>query len=180
MLQIGWILAASLIFIVPVLVLIRLTRNFAARERLPITVTWINDLSIDRYRPMLRLLNPEDVRRLRAQPGFTWRMANKFRSQRCQLFREYLHSLDADFNRVHMALKVIMVQSKYDRPDLANILVHSKLTFAFRMMIVESQLVCYRYGIGAADFTDIIELFDALRLELRTLVRAESLAGTGL
>jgi hypothetical protein len=48
------------------------------------------------------------------------------------------------------------------------------------MMIVESQLVCYRYGIGAADFTDIIELFDALRLELRTLVRAESLAGTGL
>jgi hypothetical protein len=78
--HVGWTLAASLVLIVPVLVLIRLMRSLGSAERLPITITWIDDLSIDRYRPMLRLLSQEDVRFLRTQPGFTWRMATKFRS----------------------------------------------------------------------------------------------------
>lgn len=177
MIHIGWTAAGSLVFIIPVLVSIRLRRNFGSPARLPITVTWIDDLSIDRYRPMLRLLNHEDVRFLRAQPGFTWRMARKFRAQRCQLSREYLRTLDDDFNRVCIALKVIMVQSKWDRPELASILVQSEVTFAFRMIMVEFQLVCYRYGVGAADFTDVVKLYDSLRLELRTLVRPEPLAG---
>jgi hypothetical protein len=32
---------------------------------------WVLDLSVDRYRPMFRLLEQEDIRFLRSQPGAT-------------------------------------------------------------------------------------------------------------
>ena len=104
-------------------------------------------------------------------------MATKFRMQRCQLFQEYLRNLDNDFKRICMALKVLMVQSEHDRPDLASVLVRNQMTFAYGMTMVRFQLVCYRYGVGTVEVTGLVKLFDGLRLELRTLVPAESWAG---
>ena len=153
-------------------------RWFAASEStLPVTVEWIDELSIDRYRPMLRLLCQDDLRFLRTRPGFTRQMETKFRTQRTAIFREYLRQLDSDFKRICMALKVVMVQSKHDRPDLASVLVHSQMAFAYGMMIVDLQVVCYRYGVGTVDVTGLVKLFDGMRLELRTFVPADSWAG---
>jgi hypothetical protein len=152
-------------------------RHFASPQHLPVTVEWIDELSIERYRPMLRLLNQEDLLFLRRQAGFTPQMATKFRIQRCQLFQEYLRQLDADFKRICMALKVLVVQSKYDRPDLASVLVQNQMTFAYGMMMVQVQLVFYRYGFGTVDVAGLVKLFDGMRLELRTLVPAETWAG---
>ena len=73
-----------------VLVLIKLTHHFDSPQHLPVTAEWIEELSIERYRPMLRLLNQEDLDLLRAQPGFTPQMATDFRVQRCKLLQEYL------------------------------------------------------------------------------------------
>jgi hypothetical protein len=176
-LRMGFIIAASALFICLVAALIKLARHFASPQRLPITVEWLDELSIERHRPMLRLLDEEDLDFLRLQPGFTPEMATKFRIQRCQLFNEYLGDLDNDFKRICMALKVLMVQSKYDRPDLASVLVHKQMTFAYAMTTVQFQLVFYRYGMGSVDVTDLMKLFDGMRLELRTLVSAESWAG---
>src|SRR5215469_2363395 len=77
-------------------------------RRLPVTAHWIDELSLERYRPMMRLLDPGDLEFLRSQPGFTRRMASRLRAQRCQLFRSYLHSLEQDFQQVSMALKLIL------------------------------------------------------------------------
>src|ERR1035441_4652021 len=112
----GFLLAASVVFIGLVLVLVKLTRHFASPQHLPVSAEWIEELSIERYRPMLRLLNQEDLHFLHAQPGFTPQMATNFRIQRCQLFQEYLRHLDNDFKRICMALKVLMVEAKHDRP----------------------------------------------------------------
>jgi hypothetical protein len=90
----GFIIAASVVFIGLVLVLVKLTRHFASPQHLPVTAEWIEELSIERYRPIMRLLNQEDFHFLRAQPGFTPQMATNFRIQRCQLFQEYLRHLD--------------------------------------------------------------------------------------
>jgi hypothetical protein len=38
---------------------------------LPVSTDLLDDLSIERYRPMLRLLDDQDLRFLREQPGFT-------------------------------------------------------------------------------------------------------------
>jgi hypothetical protein len=61
--------------------------------------------------------------------------------------REHLRHLEEDFKLICMALKVIIVQSKYDRPDLAWALVRNQMTFACGMTRVRFQLVRYRYGL---------------------------------
>jgi hypothetical protein len=70
-----------------------------------------------------------------------------------------------------------MVQSKADRPDLASVLLQSQLTFACRMIVVQIQLLCYKYGLGTVEIAALLKPFDGMRLELRILVPAESSAG---
>ena|ERR1035438_5941633 len=141
-LRMGFIIAASATLIGLVLVLLKLTRHFATPQDLPFTAGWIDTLSIDRYRPMLRLLDEPDGR---TQPGLTPKMAAKLRIQRCQIIRAYLDSVNDDFKQVCMAIKVLMVQSKRDRPDLASVLVRSQIKFASAVLMVQLHLVWYRY-----------------------------------
>src|ERR1019366_4989261 len=93
-----------------------------AAGRLPVTTDWLDDLSTERYRPMLRLLDEEDLRFLRTQPGFTPKMAAKFRAQRCRILQGYLRSMQVDFGRICTALKLVMTESQQDRPDLGSAL----------------------------------------------------------
>jgi hypothetical protein len=142
----------------------------ASGGSLPLTTEWIDELSIERYRPMLRLLDGEDLEFLRSQPGFTPKMATKIRIQRCQIFRGYLRCLNADFGRVCAAIKVLMLQSRNDRPDLAAALVRHQATFLFCMATVQFRLALYRWGVCGVDVTSLVNVFDVMRLELRTLV----------
>jgi hypothetical protein len=137
---------------------------------LPVTAEWIDELSIERYRPMMRLLDGEDVAFLRTQPGFTPRMAAKLRQQRCQIFRGYLRRLNSDFARICSAIKLVMLQSQHDRPDLATALIRHQAMFAAGMIMVEFRLSLYRWGICGVDVAGLVKIFDVMRLELRTLV----------
>jgi hypothetical protein len=104
-------------------------------------------------------------------------MASKLRIQRCRIFREYLGNLHDDFKRICAALRILMVQAKDDRPDLASALVRSQMTFAYSMIMVQCQLACYRFGLCSVDVSGLVKLFDGMRLELRVLVPAEFAAG---
>jgi len=157
-----------------VLVLVKLTRHFTSEQHFPLSAKWIDELSVERYRPMLRLLDRADLDFLRTQPGFTERMATGFRIQRCHTFQEYLRHLDNDFRRICTALALLIVQSQDDRPDLAVILLRNRMHFGSRMMLVKFQLMCYRFGIGTVDVTGLVRLFEGMRLDLRTLIPAES------
>lgn len=139
---------------------------------LPLNAEWIDELSIERYRPMMRLLDGGDLEFLRSQPGFTPRMANKLRVQRCQIFRGYLRCLNGDFQRVCAAIKILMLQSRQDRPDLAGLLVQQQMRFACGMALVYSRLFLYRWGLSGVDVTGLVKNFDLMRLELRSLVPA--------
>src|ERR1035438_6292521 len=48
---------------------------------LPVTAEWIDELSIDRYRPAMRLLDSRDIEFLRSQAGFTPKMEDTTREQ---------------------------------------------------------------------------------------------------
>src|SRR5260370_41239922 len=74
---------------------------------LPVTTEWLSELSTDRYRPMLRLLDDADFQFLRSQKGFTAEMASSLRGQRVQAFRGYLPLLESDYARAAAALPVI-------------------------------------------------------------------------
>src|SRR5690349_16597360 len=134
-------LALTALFIGALVVLVR--KAVAPGANLPVTAEWIDELSVDRYRPMLRLLDGDDLEFLRTQPGFSPRMAAKLRSQRCQIFRGYLRCLNADFSRVCAAIKIVMLQSRRDRPDLATALIRHQMLFAAGMLIVHCRLVLF-------------------------------------
>ena len=145
-------------------------------QSLPATAEWIDELSIDRYRPMLRLLDNSDLDFLKSQPGFNPGMAARLRKHRCQIFVGYLKCLDADFKRTCSALKLLMIQSHYDRRDLASDLIRAQMKFALGIMIVRFRVTLYRFGLAGVDVRGLVKLFDGLRVELRTIVPAGSMA----
>lgn len=144
----------------------------------PVTPQWIEELSVDRYRPMLRLLDPRDQAYLGSRPGIRPEQLAEFRSQRSQVFREYLSQLHADFACVCMALKIVMLQSAVDRPDLASALLRSQIRFATRMVWIQAGLLLYELGIGSVDVSALLNLFDGMRLELRALVPESAVWGS--
>jgi hypothetical protein len=141
----------------------------SAGSALPPDPQWIAELSVERYRPMLRLLDERDLEFLRSQPGFSPHMEAKLRTQRCQIFRGYLRGLECDFQRVCTALTVLMMQSQLDRPDLASVLIRQQASFALRVAVVNVRMALYRWGFSGVDVSGLVETFDAMRLELRSL-----------
>jgi hypothetical protein len=126
---------------------------------------------------MMRLLDTADLDFLRCQPGFTPRLASQLRAQRCQIFRGYLRCLNADFQRVCMAIKLLILQSRSDRPDLSFLLMRQQVIFATGMASVHIRLVLYRWGFCGVDVTGLVRMFDSMRLELTGLMPAAMPAG---
>ena len=169
-LMIGISIATCLTLLLALRLLIR--KVAVTGGRLPVTAEWIDELSLERYRPMMRLLDRQDLDFLRSQPGFTPAMATRLRVQRCQIFRGYLRCLSADFSRVCAAIKVLLLQSRNDRPDLAATLIRSQISFAIGILVIQARLSLYRWGFCAVDVSNLVATFDSMRMELRTLVPA--------
>jgi hypothetical protein len=168
----NFVLAAGAVFCTAVLcALLKLLRNMAQAGRsLPVTAEWISELSVERYKPMMRLLDGSDLDFLRSQPGFTPKAAAKLRAQRCQIFRGYLRSLSTDFGRINGAIKLLMLQSRRDRPDLALSLLRQQLLFAGGVLVVQVRLVLYRFGLCGVDVSELVRIFDSVRQELHSIV----------
>src|ERR1039457_62384 len=150
-----------------------LVRMLSSTDRsLPVTAEWIDDLSTDRYRPMMRLLDSGDIEFLRSQARFTPKLESKMRAQRCQIFRGYLRCLNMDFQRVCTALKLVLVQSQQDRPELSSVLLHNQFLFATGLLAVHFRLILYRWGICTVDADALMRIFDGMAFELRHLVPA--------
>ena len=145
---------------------------------IPPTTGWIDEFSVERYRPMLQLLDGDELRFARSHPGATAKRIAQFRRERCRVFRGYLHSLTTDFTRVLTVLKLLITHSSVDRPDLAALLIRSQLLFALGMVLIHVQLLLYGAGIGTVNPRAVLELFELTRLQLRALVPevVESLA----
>jgi energy-converting hydrogenase Eha subunit A len=165
------VLISIVVLAVLILATVAVLRKLGPADRsLPVTAGWIDELSTDRYLPMLRLLDSNDIVFLRSQAGYTAKMESKLRAQRCQVLRGYLRCLDKDFKQVCMALKLVLVQSQHDRPDLSAVLLHHQVMFATGMTAVYFRLFLYRWGICSVDVTALVQIFDVMRLELRNLV----------
>ncbi|HWB84377.1 MAG TPA: hypothetical protein VG675_09575 [Bryobacteraceae bacterium] len=174
----SYTLAALVFSIFAVVSLVVILRRQLGCYRTNRTVTpgWIEELSAERYRPMLRLLDQEDFRLLQAQPGFTPKMAATLRQQRCRIFQQYMRSLDADFDRVCTAVKILMLRSSRDRADLAAVLVRSQLLYAYGKMMIQLRLCLYRRGLSSVDVSGLLGIFGTMSVELRSLVPAASAA----
>jgi hypothetical protein len=169
-------LAAFVCLAVGAVLVFLFRRLIAGPKSLPVSVDWINDLSITRYRPMERLLSEEDYRFLASQVGFDKKMLRKIRSERRKVFRGYLAGLSRDFSLVGAALRLMMMYSAQDRPDLAGILYKQQALFAFGMLGVQWRLVLHACGLGTVDVRGLVRAMEFMRLELRQMIPAEGAA----
>jgi hypothetical protein len=151
-------------------------RLIGGSKSLPVSVDWINDLSVARYRPMERLLSEEDYRFLSSQPGFEKKALRRIRSERRRVFRGYLACLSRDFSLVGAALRLMMMYSAQDRPDLAGILYKQQALFAFGMLAVQWRLLLHACGLGTVDVRGLVSAMEFMRLELRQMIPAEGAA----
>jgi hypothetical protein len=145
-------------------------------SRLTTSADWINELSVDRYRPMLRLLRSDDLDFLRRQPGYRPHMEGRLRAQRCRLFMRYLRNLETDYSQVSAALKILMLQSERDRPDLARTLLRMRWRFVCGAATARIDAQLFRWGIGAVDPSELLRLFGSLHREWQELAPAPGAA----
>src|SRR6266481_5945252 len=130
-------------------------RRADAACHLPVTVEWIDDISVERYRPMARL-----------------------RAQRGRIFLAYLRNLESDFARVCAALRLVLAKADHDRPDLGATLIRASFQFALGASMAHVQVQLYRWGAGSVDMAYLTNLFGSMDLELRRLVPAKMPAAT--
>lgn len=152
--------------------LILVCRKLVIDASLPVEDDWLQQLSPQRYQPLERLLDENEMARLLSHPAITPKMLRSLRTRRVRIFRGYLKSLSADYGRVCTTVKLLMVQSAQDRPDLANVLVTQRITFNLRLMMAECRLTLHALGLGGVDVAQLVAALDSMRLELNTLMAA--------
>src|SRR5689334_8935997 len=89
---VSWLLITSVLAITFGFSCVIMLRRRQSRAGVP-DWNWIEDFSIDRYRPMQRLLCQEDYVFLESQRGYDPSISRTLRKDRRRVFRSYLHSM---------------------------------------------------------------------------------------
>ena len=165
------ILAAALFSLAAGLAFARVFRNLAAPAENP-GGEWLEQLSLEKYRPMERLLDDADFRFLAAHPGYHAGMGRRLRTERRRVFRGYVRSLERDFGRICGGIQALMAASSEDRPDLAAALVKQRAMFAYGIVSLRVRLALDTVGWHSIDVRPLLGSLEMLRGELRQLAAA--------
>jgi hypothetical protein len=106
-----------------------------------ISSDWLETFTVRAYDPMDRLLSDEDFRFLYCQPGFDLALYRKLRRDRLQIFREYLHRMISDFNRLHLIARVLVARAPEDQSHLVIRLIVLKARFSVE--VLRAQAGCW-------------------------------------
>lgn len=121
-----------------------------------------------RYRPMLRLLSEEDA----AFVSSNKTLAKTLRARRIRIFRGYLRCLTKDYGRLLAQLRLAMVRSGVDRPDLARAIARNRMFFALALCRIEFRLTLHALGFGPVDVSGLVEAIEMLREQVQTFAFA--------
>ncbi|MBI5086078.1 MAG: hypothetical protein HZB13_15945 [Acidobacteria bacterium] len=128
---------------------------FAKHGQIDLEAWWIA-YSPERYRPMRRMLSADDFKYLRSAPGFRPEMVRRLRRQRAAAFAAYLQDMRADFTRLQMVGRA-MVMAGGVTPTVRDELFHQKVLFTRNYCQVQLGLLAYRLGIGSVDVSRLLE-----------------------
>lgn len=133
---------------------------------------WLEDFSVAKYRPMLRLLNESDFLYLAKQPGFSKASIRQLRSERRRIFRGYLRNLIRDFNKLHLAARLSLIYAERELPEFASALLRQRLTFSVAILAVQMRLALHALGLGGVDVSGLLVSVDALRSQVSEFAAA--------
>jgi hypothetical protein len=165
-----FILAAVLSLGPIALALVLLYRKLSSQPNPEVVVDQCLVLSLEKYRPMERLLQEQDFRFLAAQPGFSPKLGRRFRTERRRIFRGYLRNLRTDFGRVSLAFRILIVHSVEDRGDLAASLMRLRVMFAVGMLAVEGRLLLHAAGLGTVNVSGLVGSLETMQGQMRMML----------
>jgi hypothetical protein len=122
-------------------------------------------LTSDRFRPMLRLLSDDDLSFVPPQN----KLRKTFSARRREIFRDYLRCLTRDYGRLLAGLRLAMVQSGTDRPDLARALAKNRILFAMAICKIEMRLALHVTGMAKVEIAGLVDAVEVLRSQVRVL-----------
>jgi hypothetical protein len=122
--------------------------------------------SLDRYQSMGCLMTEEDLVFLKSQPGYRAEMGERWKRERRRIFRLYLAELKADFRKLHAHARELVAASGADSAGLVELLMKQQFTFMMATTALEFRLALQWIGIGRADITPLIQLIEAMRIDL--------------
>jgi len=114
----------------------------------PQSVNRLRGFSLDRYRPMQRLLDTRDIEYLQVHPGFDRELEKLLRKQRTQVLRMYLRSLRKDFQVLHAVIRFRLAHSLIDSPDVALAVLKQSVTFWAVMTSVQLRLFLFEWNLA--------------------------------
>ena len=142
-------------------------RMITAGKRAASDLSGLGQFSIEKYRAMQRLLSQEDYEFLGNQPGFSPRVARRFRAMRRRILRLYLTDLDRDFENIYAVAKLCLLHSAEDRPGLALTLLRQKWTFHYAITSAYVRSMLQPLGLRRLDMRALVDAVDAMYGQLR-------------
>jgi hypothetical protein len=139
--------------------------NVEARIEHPVTSDKV-EFAHDRYEPMARLLSDQDLRFLRAQPGFRPELGRKFTRERRRIFRLYLQELAQDFHRLHAHARAVVGSLPADHSPLVGMLLRQQLRFWFEMTAIEARLSFGLTGAGSVHARRLVDAIATMHAEI--------------
>lgn len=94
----------------------------------------------DRYRVLARLASSEDLRFLRAAPGFRPELAARFRRDRRRIYRMFLREIAADFRRLHARARVLVTEAPGEHAELVERLMRQQVLYWRSLALIELRL----------------------------------------
>ena len=150
-----------------------LVRRFTARVVSAEALSQADRAPLQHLRRMERLLSSADFEFARAH-GLSQERLRRLRADRRRIYRLYLRDLIAEFNAVAQTLRLLLVTSAGDRPDLAGELSRQRFAFYRALAITQVQLALHACGFDQSLSLDMVNVVEGLRASLQQFVEMPS------
>jgi hypothetical protein len=156
------VLAIAVIFLLAVFAFLfyRLASRFSPESG---AAEWLDGFSLESYAPMARLLDQSDFQFLASHPGYYPALRKRLRAERRQVFVGYLGLMIRDFNQLLKIGRLMLVNSKEDRPEFARALWRQQMSFYFAVCSIRCKLALTPFGLRVEG----LRLVDSLASMLR-------------
>jgi len=166
--MVAWMMAASAVtgsgaLSLGVLLARRLLQYRDSRSAEESASEAVPKITMERYRPMARLFDDQDLQFLASRPGYRREMGARLRRSRRRVFRMYLAELSSDFHRLHAAARRIVADAPEQHADMVGMLMHQEVTFWRVLFGIEVRLALDWAGLGSVDARGLLEIVEQLR-----------------
>jgi hypothetical protein len=123
-----------------------------------------NEISIDRYLPMLRLLQPDDLEFLRNRTALPRRRVTRLRRQRAHLALSFLRYLERDFAQLCGAIRVLIaLQPEPIQLAAARKLKRHMNSFRTATLLLRLRLLVLHHGMVSKGGIRVLTEFETVR-----------------